>query len=95
MSDPQTKSERSAAKDARQIPAPDKPSTGPKRKNRKAVWRVEIQLWGARWWAVCKGSEDNARQIYGREIRRWGERKPVRLLNPNGEIVVERGVVEP
>lgn len=94
MSDPQAKAERSAAKDARQTPAPDKSSTGAKRKKRKDVWRVEVKF-HAGWWALCKGSEENARQIYARELRRWGDRKPIRLLNQDGEVVAAQEAVEP
>lgn len=38
MSDPRAKAERSAAKDKRQQAAPNKPSTGKKRKSKKPFW---------------------------------------------------------
>jgi hypothetical protein len=96
MSDPVAKAERSAAKDARQMPAPDRPSTRSKRKRRKDMWRVQ-RKWSffKHWHTVCNGPEADARRIYQRELRgalqALALKYAVRLVDPDGNVVEASG----
>lgn len=95
VSDPQAKAERSAAKDARQMPAPDSAVRKGRKKNRAGGWRVEIKYhseWFPDWHKCCAGPEPDARRIYAREVRIAGSiTKSVRLLDDSGVVVEEVG----
>jgi len=94
MSDPRAKAERSAAKDNRQMPAPDAPSTGRKRSKAtdkpwcvKTVFRFSKHPYSRRY-----AKETDARKVYDklvRENQRGGVLRyylSIELAGPDGVI---------
>lgn len=89
VSDPDAKASRSKAKDARQSPAPEKPSTGSKRRVVTRPWRLEnLGIWGYKYGKYK--SREVALVVAKQQIRRMTRYpsklyKGLALISPDGE----------